>query len=94
MSSRDKEQRDQKDIQTFGDEAEVEFTPKVRDITPLDRLQFAKWLLRGIFAFFIISIAVWLYDKKCGDILLEICRTGLLPIATFVIGDYFGSRGN
>lgn len=86
--------KDQEPIQTFGDEADVTPTPKVRDITPFDRLQFAKWLLRGIFAFFIISIAVWLYEKSCGTILLEICRTGLLPIASFVIGDYFGSRGN
>lgn len=87
-------EKEQGPIQTFGDEQDGGFAPKVRDITPLDRLQFAKWLLKGIFVFFIISIGIWLYEKKCGDILLEICRTGLLPIATFVIGDYFGSRGN
>jgi len=80
------------DIEALGDEQEAVLSPKVRDITPFDRLQFAKWVLKGIFAFFVLSIGVWLYEQKCGDILMEICRTGLLPIASFVIGDYFGSR--
>lgn len=93
MGSKDRD-RDQDQIQAFGDESEVEYTPKMRNISPQDRLQFAKWLLKGIFLFFLISIGVWMYEKNCGSILLEICRTGLLPIASFVIGDYFGSRGN
>lgn len=80
------------EVETLGDETESGSAPRVRDITPFDRLQFAKWVLRGIFIFFILSIAVWLYEKQCGNILMEICRTGLLPIASFVIGDYFGSR--
>lgn len=84
--------KEHESIQTFGDEQETSPTPEVRNITPFDRLQFAKWVLRGIFVFFIISIGVWLYEKACGNILMEICRTGLLPIASFVIGDYFGSR--
>lgn len=84
--------KDVTDIETFGDEEEVALTPRVREITPFDRLQFAKWVLKGIFGFFILSIAVWLYEQQCGTILMEICRTGLLPIASFVIGDYFGSR--
>ncbi len=79
-------------IQTLGDEAETTVNPRVSDISPFDRLQFAKWVLRGIFVFFLISIAVFLYERQCGGILLEICRTGLLPISSFVIGDYFGSR--
>ena len=82
-----------REVEDFGDEEERELGLRARDLSPRDRLQFAKWLLKGIFAFFIISIAVWLYQKSCGEILLEICRTGLLPIASFVIGDYFGSRG-
>lgn len=65
---------------------------QVRDLSPQDRLQFAKWLLRGISSFFVLSIMVWLYQSSCGGTLLEICRTGLLPIASFIIGDYFGSR--
>jgi hypothetical protein len=72
--------------------AVARMTAQMRDLSPQDRLQFAKWLLRGIFSFFILSIMVWLYQSSCGETLLEICRTGLLPIASFVIGDYFGSR--
>ena len=63
-----------------------------RDLSPQDRLQFAKWVLRGISSFFVLSIMVWLYQSSCGETLLEICRTALLPIASFIIGDYFGSR--
>jgi hypothetical protein len=64
-----------------------------RDLSPTDKLQFAKWVLKGFFTFFVVSIGVWLLQESCGDILIEICKTGLLPIATFVIGDYFGSKG-
>jgi hypothetical protein len=80
------------DVQDFGYEAEKTFSPKAADISPGDRLQFAKWVLRGIFIFFLVSIGVWMYRQSCGEVLLEICRSGLLPIASFVIGDYFGSR--
>lgn len=67
---------------------------KVQDceLSPQDRLQFAKWVLRGIFSFFMLSIMIWLYKSSCGETLLEIGRTGLVPIASFIIGDYFGSR--
>lgn len=63
------------------------------DLNPIDKLQFAKWVLKGIFVFFVMSIAVRLYQETGGEALMEICRTGLLPLASFVIGDYFGSRG-
>ncbi len=61
-------------------------------ISPQDRLQFAKWLLRGIFCSFLISILIWLYQESYGKSLLELCKTALLPIAVFIIGDYFGSK--
>jgi hypothetical protein len=63
------------------------------DLKPIDKLQFAKWVLKGIFVFFVMSIVVRLYQEASGETLMDICRTGLLPIASFVIGDYFGSRG-
>ncbi len=63
------------------------------NLTPVDKLQFAKWVLKGIFVFFVLSIGVRMYQESSGETLMEICRTGLLPIASFVIGDYFGSRG-
>lgn len=84
--------QDRENIQDFGDEVEGSFTPETRNISPKDKLQFAKWVLKGIFIFFLISIGVWMYQQSCGETLLDICRTGLLPIGTFVIGDYFGSR--
>jgi hypothetical protein len=82
-----------REAEDLGDEQVDQFDIKVREISPKDRLQFAKWVLRGIFVFFLVSIGVWLYQQPCGEVLLEVCRTGLLPIASFVIGDYFGSRG-
>lgn len=75
----------------LGEEVEG-FDLKVRSLSPQDRLQFAKWVLRGIFIFSLISVGVWLYLGAGGDTLLDVCKTGLLPIASFVIGDYFGSR--
>ncbi len=63
------------------------------DLKPIDKLQFAKWVLKGIFVFFMMSIIVRFYQEGSGEMLMDICRTGLLPIASFVIGDYFGSKG-
>ncbi len=80
------------EIQDFGDEIGGSFDLRARDLSPIDRLQFAKWVLKGIFVFFVLSVVVFLYQNACGETLLDICRTGLLPIASFVIGDYFGSR--
>lgn len=79
-------------VENFGFEATRSFTPRTKELSPKDRLQFAKWVLRGIFIFFLVSIGVWMVRQSCGETLLEICRSGLLPIASFVIGDYFGSR--
>lgn len=84
--------RNSMDVEDFGYEEEGNQALQAKDISPKDRLQFAKWVLKGLFLFFLVSIGVWMYQQSCGEILLEICRTGLLPIATFVIGDYFGSR--
>ena len=61
-------------------------------VSPQDKLQFARWVLRGIFLFWIISVSIWMYQETYGETLLEMCKTGLLPIASFVIGDYFGSK--
>lgn len=63
------------------------------DLKPADKLQFAKWVLKGIFMFFIVSVIVRLYQESSGETLMDICQTGLLPIASFIIGDYFGSKG-
>ncbi len=83
--------KEQNEIEDFGIEVEGS-DPRIRDLSPRDKLQFAKWVLRGIFAFAVVTIAVSIYQAALGETLMEICKTGLLPIASFVIGDYFGSR--
>jgi len=86
--------RVEKESQAEGELAAIEpASERQDDLKPLDKLQFAKWVLKGIFVFFVISIVVRLYQESSGETLMDICRTGLLPIASFVIGDYFGSRG-
>ncbi len=61
-------------------------------VPPQDKLQFAKWVLKGIFMIFMLSVVMWFYQRPFGQILLDICKIDLLPIATFVISDYFGGR--
>ncbi len=68
------------------------FEIKCEVLSSQDRLQFAKWVLRGIFCSFLLSILIWLYQEPYGKTLLDLCKTGLLPIAAFIIGDYFGSK--
>ena len=86
--------RVKKDSKTESERAAVEVqNNRQGDLNPIDKLQFAKWVLKGIFVFFVLSIVVRLYQEASGETLMDICRTGLLPIASFVIGDYFGSRG-
>jgi len=84
-------QKNGTDIQYWGEEQEG-LNLKAETVSPGDKLQFARWILRGIFLFSIISIGIWIYQRACGETLLDICQTGLLPIASFVIGDYFGSK--
>ena len=79
-------------IEDLGEEVQG-YNTRICDLSPRDKLQFAKWVLKGIFVFFLVSIGVFLMQSTCGEALFDICRTGLLPIASFVIGDYFGSRG-
>ena len=81
------------DVEDVEKEMKVQSAKPQADLTPIDRLQFAKWVLKGIFVFFVLSVGVRMYQESSGETLMEICRTGLLPIASFVIGDYFGSRG-
>lgn len=62
------------------------------NVSPRERLRFARWVLRGIFTFILLSVAAWFYAREEAEVLLDFCKTGLLPIASFIIGDYFGSR--
>ncbi len=87
-----RQEQEEREVEDLGVEVEGA-DPFARDLSPRDRLQFAKWVLKGVFAFFVISVGVWLYRENDGETLFDVFKTGILPIATFVIGDYFGSRG-
>ena len=85
--------RIEKDSNTESEPAAVKaLSDRQGDLKPIDKLQFAKWVLKGIFMCFVMSIVVRLYQEASGETLMDICRTGLLPLASFVIGDYFGSK--
>jgi len=86
------ELKNERNAQGFELQAEESLDLNQDNLSPKDKLQFARWILRGIFIIFIVSVGTWLYQQSCGEILLEIFRTGLLPIASFIIGDYFGSK--
>lgn len=62
-------------------------------------MDLAYWVLGAILSLFILSIATnvlahfgWL-DANVSHDFFEICRTGLLPIVTLILGYYF-SKGN
>ena len=58
------------------------------DITPRDMLKFAKSILVVIAVLFLLGGASELIKPNCG--IFEACKTILPPIATLVIGFYFG----
>jgi len=60
----------------------------VEDITPKDMLQFAKSILVVITILFALGGLSELIKPNCG--IFEACKTILPPIATLVIGFYFG----
>lgn len=59
------------------------------------RMTLAYWVLAGIFAMFILAIIcksaskLEYLDVETGNQLFDICRTGLLPIITLILGYYF-----
>ena len=59
-----------------------------KDVTPQDLLKFAKLILSTIAIIFILAMFFKLFSKDC--IVFESCKTILPPIATLVIGFYFG----
>lgn len=68
----------------------IEEIPAVitEDITPRDMLKLAKWILGVISLLFILGAFSELIKPNCG--IFEACKTILPPIATLVIGFYFG----
>jgi hypothetical protein len=61
------------------------------------RMSLAYWVLSAIFVFFLLVIACHVgsnfgfVNKELSTALLEICRTGLLPIVTLILGYYFSN---
>jgi uncharacterized membrane protein len=59
------------------------------------KMQLAYWVLAGIFIIFITSVVSnylakkGLLDMGLSNGLFELCKTGLLPIVTLVLGYYF-----
>lgn len=60
----------------------------IEDITPRDMLKFAKSILIVIAMLFFLGGVSELIKPNCG--IFEACKTILPPIATLVIGFYFG----
>lgn len=59
-----------------------------QNITPKDLLGLAKYILMAIAIMFCLGCISELYQK--GSAIFEACKTILPPIATLVIGFYFG----
>jgi len=58
-------------------------------ITDQDRLIAAKQILLGISLLFAITVGAYLIKPNEGQVLLEICKTTLPPLATLIIAFYF-----
>jgi len=62
------------------------------------RICLAYWVLGGILSMFIFSIVTnclahyGILDESVSRELFEICRTGLLPIVTLILGYYFSKN--
>lgn len=63
---------------------------KEHKITPVHRLSFAKSILLGLGLLFLAGMIVTVFTKN-NDI-FDSCKTVLPPIATLIIGYYFGEK--
>ncbi len=61
---------------------------KSEEVSPQDLLKFAKMILSTIAIIFIMAMFFKLFSKDL--VVFEACKTILPPIATLVIGFYFG----
>lgn len=67
--------------------------PVETDLTPLDIYKLASRILMWIALIFIAGMMSCLLKPDPGAIIFDVCKTVLPPIATLVIGYYFGERG-
>lgn len=63
-----------------------------KPVTPYDLLKLAKWILAILAALFFMGAMAEVIQPNSG--VFEACKTILPPIATLVIGYYFGKSSN
>jgi len=66
-------------------------TPGKR-VTPLELLDFAKGVLITVVVLFVLGAATTFFQPN--NTIFEACKTILPPIATLVMGYYFGKRSS
>lgn len=63
-------------------------------ITEQDKLLAAKQILLGLAFVYIFTVFAFLTHPQTGDVLLEICKTVLPPLATLIIAFYFKDKAS
>lgn len=64
------------------------------NIDERDRLHAAKQILCGLAVLYLITAGLFIYNPNQGNVLLEICKTVLPPLATLIIAFYFKDKNN
>lgn len=65
------------------------------DVSPKDKLAFAKWVLFFIFILAVLAgVARVCADVEAGKDIFDAATTLLLPVVTLVLGFYFGRNDN
>jgi hypothetical protein len=58
-------------------------------ISDKDRMQFAGWLLVGLFVLFVLSGVADLMNDARGEKIFDKCVAAIVPIGTLIIGYFF-----
>jgi hypothetical protein len=58
-------------------------------ISDKDRLEFAGWLLVGLFALFVLGVVADLLNEARGEKIFDKCVATIVPIGTLIIGYFF-----
>ena len=61
-----------------------------RKLTPVHRLSFAKSILFGLAILFVLGMIISTFTHN--NEIFDACKTVLPPIATLIIGYYFGEK--
>lgn len=63
-----------------------------RKLTPVHRLTFAKLILFGLAILFLVGMLISTFTHN--NEIFDSCKTVLPPIATLIIGYYFGEKSS